>query len=986
MSGAMDDLSFEIKAELAKSMASLQAFNKLLNITSSAFDSIDSAIVRMASTIKMPADQLHQLQLRFGPIQNSLERIMNQGKSLHDSVLNKVSASLGIAADQIERLSAGTAHTKYQMLQLASASQQVRAPEVRRISSGGGGGGRGTGLVRAAAVGGQLAVLSKLSTTMRSVDKTFLTVSRTSMIAASSMDRFRMALAAPQVNPEMNVVKKGIEAIGDKAAWAINKVREATDAFASDIPGTVGAAARGLGKINVELDKSSATMSKHVSRMQTSSKGLTLMGKVFPFLKGRIQEVQGPFDAFRQKVEGAANKLDETNAKVAAHANSLRKAQFILDGTWQELGGSADMFARATYHANLPLRLMKREWEGATRVVRAAIHVFNFVTAPIHGVAMAISKSAAQFKEFRSQLPKLTGGLQIGTRLFRAFAHATYFTGPAMSAVGKAASLAGRGIWAITSPARAVTTGFLKMIGVQNTAIGRLFGMKKAADGTSASMTRLGTSSSIASRGMSGLLNKANMLKTGMAGMAMGVAAWGGQTALAVEKNNAVFGIMLKDVDQGKAVVDSLRGTKAASLFDNQELLDSGRLLFKSGVAAQDLAGKTDQLATIAIATSTDLGDLARVYQQGASVGKFGQDKINQLAERGIDIYHALESATGQSGTALQKMISEGKIGTAEMDAALLHLTGSQGIYGGALDVMANTTAGRFAKMKNDIGNALGDLMGVALAVLNPIVGAFTGMATGLKSAFESFTPQVMFAATTVGWFFKNWFDIAKFTWTSVGLMAVTAFNDLIYFFTDKIPAYLNWFSENWRQVFMDAGSLVVTVFANIGTNIKNAMAQIWAYIKSGGKTDLQFAFTPLLDGFKATVSQIPEIPERAMTDLEKSLTARTEQLGAGLANDFDAMLAKANESFSKPQEINGDLEKTGKTMPGETEADTPKNSRTSFVVDSLDRGSSAALNAIYAAQGKDKTPKQQLGVLKKIEGHMAKVANKSGNKVAGKV
>ena len=123
-------------------------------------------------------------------------------------------------------------------------------------------------------------------------------------------------------------------------------------------------------------------------------------------------------------------------------------------------------------------------------------------------------------------------------------------------------------------------------------------------------------------------------------------------TAMATEKNIAVFGTMVHSMEQGAAIVASIQKTKAAGLFDTQQLLDSSRLLFKGGVAAVDLASKTDQLAKIAAGTSTELGDLARIYQQGANRGSFGQDKINQLSERGIAIYEGLQHATGKSGAA----------------------------------------------------------------------------------------------------------------------------------------------------------------------------------------------------------------------------------------------------------------------------------------------------------------------------------------------
>jgi tape measure domain-containing protein len=184
------------------------------------------------------------------------------------------------------------------------------------------------------------------------------------------------------------------------------------------------------------------------------------------------------------------------------------------------------------------------------------------------------------------------------------------------------------------------------------------------------------------------------MLKFAMAGLIVKLLSIGASAAVATEKSAAVFGVMLHDMDQGAAVVQKLQQTKAAKVFDNAELLDSGRLLFKAGVSAKDLADKTDQLATIAVATSTELADLTRIYQQGANAGSFGLDKINQLAERGVDIYGGLTAATGKSGAELKKMISDGQIGLTEMDAALAHLTEGNGIYAGALQNVAGTAGG----------------------------------------------------------------------------------------------------------------------------------------------------------------------------------------------------------------------------------------------------------------------------------------------------
>jgi hypothetical protein len=174
----------------------------------------------------------------------------------------------------------------------------------------------------------------------------------------------------------------------------------------------------------------------------------------------------------------------------------------------------------------------------------------------------------------------------------RAFSHATLITSQVLSAIKTAATpitfLATK-IYGLLKPTQAAAAGMRVL--------------KVSVEQVAAAGSRL-ASSSIGS----GLSSMAGGLKMGaVAAGAMGVAMAGmaASTAMATEKNVAVFGTMVHSMEQGAAIVASIQRTKAAGMFDNQELLDSSRLLFKGGVAAVDLAGKTDQLAMIAAGSST---------------------------------------------------------------------------------------------------------------------------------------------------------------------------------------------------------------------------------------------------------------------------------------------------------------------------------------------------------------------------------------------
>jgi hypothetical protein len=164
-------------------------------------------------------------------------------------------------------------------------------------------------------------------------------------------------------------------------------------------------------------------------------------------------------------------------------------------------------------------------------------------------------------------------------------------------------------------------------------------------------------------------------------------------------------------------------------------------------------------------------------------------------------------------------------------------------------------------------------------------------------------------------------------------------------------------------------------------------MKVIWDYIASGGTSTLEFAWTPLLDGFESTVAQLPDIPERAMTALEESLQQSTQQIGTELADSFDSlnMEAQASLTLTPPEMREIDPSLGGAMNTGEGEDAAGKNKRTNFAVSGLERGSEAALNAIFSAQ-KDKVPSQALAEHKKTNMHLAKIASRPEPQVLGAV
>jgi len=82
-----------------------------------------------------------------------------------------------------------------------------------------------------------------------------------------------------------------------------------------------------------------------------------------------------------------------------------------------------------------------------------------------------------------------------------------------------------------------------------------------------------------------------------------------------------------------------------------------------------------------------------------------------------------------------------------------------------------------------------------------------------------------------------------------------------------NIVAIGSWLLDNWREIFFTMFDYGTTIFINLGKNIRNIMGEIWDFIKSGGTDAINFDLSPMTEGFKSTIKELPDFAEYEMTD-----------------------------------------------------------------------------------------------------------------------
>ncbi|HEX8348646.1 MAG TPA: tape measure protein [Hymenobacter sp.] len=179
---------------------------------------------------------------------------------------------------------------------------------------------------------------------------------------------------------------------------------------------------------------------------------------------------------------------------------------------------------------------------------------------------------------------------------------------------------------------------------------------------------------------------------------------------------------------------------------------------------------------------------------------------------------------------------------------------------------------------------------------------------------------QVGFVSAS--WAIANWRDIAELALTSYALGIVRAGNETEYVFGTVIPAYATWLGSNLGNIFTDIGNLATTTFSNLADNIVKVMSNLPGLLS--GAVSFGDLWTPLTDGFKSTLSELPQIAQRQAGALEQSLQGQRDALANNLTNSWANSVTDAQRQSGALaggiKGLPGSLADLGKPLkPGET-------------------------------------------------------------------
>lgn len=379
-----------------------------------------------------------------------------------------------------------------------------------------------------------------------------------------------------------------------------------------------------------------------------------------------------------------------------------------------------------------------------------------------------------------------------------------------------------------------------------------------------------------------------------------------------------------------KGAIASLSGL-SGSIDDFDAAQESVRALDQAmeinGGSSEALMQQYEGLADTLEKTTNVAAETTQGLMQQAAIMGVSNEQLDDMAVAAIGLSEALSVsldtglekvrlATEGNFKAFEKLIPSMK--TMKTDEEKLAAVMELSARGLAMKEEASkSAAGSAEQMEHRVGNLLetiGGMLSPIRQLVNQGITVLADSLSGLLAPAAEYMQEVF--ADMGGW--MDWVKekviagvnlmVGAFTffeviltnldsiWTIVvsqaELYMLQLGGTIMHVLTEVIPAYASWFRENFVNLMRDAVMLAYTVVSNHVQKIVDAFMALWEFIESGGTSNIlgqlgEIAGRSYLEGFEASLTDLPTIASRTITDREQELAATIGQLGSNLGDEF---------------------------------------------------------------------------------------------------
>lgn len=229
-------------------------------------------------------------------------------------------------------------------------------------------------------------------------------------------------------------------------------------------------------------------------------------------------------------------------------------------------------------------------------------------------------------------------------------------------------------------------------------AVKKLQGLEKAAKETTSKVTKDSELMDVAMRKIGSTLASL--------GVSVSLAAFAKQVATVrgeFQQLEVAFSTMLGSKTEADALMQQAIDLAATTPFDLQGVANGAKQLLAYGSTAKDVAGEIRMLGDIAAGMSLPLGDLVYLYGTTRTQGRLFTRDLMQFTGRGIPLMEELAKQFGVAKSEVSKLVTEGKVGFAEVETALKSMTSEGGKFYNLMAEQSKTITGQISNLEDSI-------------------------------------------------------------------------------------------------------------------------------------------------------------------------------------------------------------------------------------------------------------------------------------------
>lgn len=473
--------------------------------------------------------------------------------------------------------------------------------------------------------------------------------------------------------------------------------------------------------------------------------------------------------------------------------------------------------------------------------------------------------------------------------------------------------------------------------------------LRKSVGGLKSELTAMGVAIGTAAGNLAaGAIGRASSALTGF--LSRGIAG-ASNLAETVSKVDAIFGEFGKDQVAGAEEMARAYGLPKQAILDASASIGLvGKASGQSQQQASQMAGTMAKLAADASSFYNVPLDVALEKIRSGLVGE-----SEPLRAFGVLLSEDAVAAEAMAmGLAKSKKDLDEQ---AKVAARASLITKGLADAQGDLERTAGSTANQWRKFSGTLENTAVSIGTSLSPAISAVTTALGDMAQWVASSVEASKDSIRGWAESIAGAIRAVPD----AWDTFVAGLAVAFLKVEEWSTNTqavfatIPGNLRiigeWIGNNWTKMIADAVSAAGTAFRNLGDNIYRLGESIVAFLKDPSK-GFSFEWKPLLDGFKATADQLPEMLRPSLVSMDGAIAAVGEDLNRKITGRAKAA-ADAGKAATAPAKA-------------AAQAAAKKTQDFKSETSSVSEFALKVRSAIYEGGGDD-TLKRQLGALEDI-------------------